>query len=141
MLDLYAGTGAMGIEALSRGAEHVVFVEDDHVSRATIGENLRLCSLTSRATLVPFDVSRYLRQRHLHESTSHFDMIVVDPPYHDTDYQELLESLSQFPKMSSASMVIIEHFSKTVLPDQVDRLIQYRQSRYGDTTLTFFQIL
>ena len=85
MLDLYAGTGAIGIEALSRGAEHVVFVEDDRASRATISENLRLCSLASRATLVPLEVSRYLRQSGiLYEGTSHVDLIVVDPPYHGT---------------------------------------------------------
>lgn len=141
MLDLYAGTGAMGIEALSRGAEQAVFVEDDPVSRQTIEANLRLCSLDSRAAVIPLTASGYLRHGHTRDRTTHMDIVFVDPPYDHPDHTQLLEELSGFAKISSNSMIIVEHFRKTLLPAQVNCLKQYRQARYGDTLLSFYRPL
>lgn len=137
VLDLFAGTGGIGIEALSRGAESVDFVERDARSRKVLEENLKRCGYQSRARIHRLDVFRYLRQ--VARTARPFDIVFVDPPYHTGILKKLLPLLSQDVIITHAGIMIIEHFHKTELPDVLGSLHRFRAQRYGDTVLSFYR--
>ena len=138
VLDLYAGTGAIGIEALSRGAQVATFVEPDAASLKALRANLDRCNLAPQALVHACTVESFLRRQQSSEST--YDIIFADPPYHDGSAPALLPSLDQAGIMTTDSIVILEHFSKVTVPSEVGRLVRLRQYRYGDTTLSVFGV-
>ena len=139
VLDLYAGTGALGLESLSRGAHQVVFVENHVASARILRENVTRCGLDEQCIVVTQDVETFLSAPPSFGEPPAFDMIFADPPYHATDLVRLLERLSLSGKIASRGMVILEHFFKHPVPNRIGALTRTRQSRYGDTMLTFFQ--
>lgn len=139
VLDLYAGTGALGLESLSRGAHRVTFVENHVVSARILRENVARCSYDERCVVVTQDVETFLASSPSFDAPTAFDIVFADPPYHTTDLARLLERLSQSGKIASQGIVILEHFFKHPVPTRAGILTQTRQSRYGDTMLTFYQ--
>jgi 16S rRNA (guanine(966)-N(2))-methyltransferase RsmD len=137
-LDLYAGTGAIGIEALSRGAAVAVFIEPDRHVLRVLRANLARCELGSNAIVHSCTAETFLRPRH--GATAPYDIIFADPPYHDESCLKLLPSLNQAGIMAPHSIVILEHFNKVSIPPEVGSLIRLRQYRYGDTVLTKFGV-
>ena len=120
VLDLFAGTGAMGIEALSRGAARAVFVERSGEAVAALRENLETTGLTDRAEVVIGDVERYLAG-----ATERFDVALVDPPYAFADWDGLLENIP-------ADLVVIESGRAVDIPDGWET---HRVKRYGGTVV------
>lgn len=139
VLDLYAGTGAIGIEALSRGAQHVVFVEPHPSSLRVLRENLRRCAYAQGATIVPCSASLFLRRR-ARSCAEPFEIVFADPPYTSTNLEHLLSLLDENVRVASQSMIILEHSCKATVPQETGRLTRIRQSRYGDTSLTFYEV-
>jgi 16S rRNA (guanine(966)-N(2))-methyltransferase RsmD len=139
VLDLYAGTGALGLESLSRGAHQVVFVENHVTSARILRENVTRCGHDERCVVIIQDVETFLTAPPSFGEPPAFDIVFVDPPYHTTDLTRLLERLSLSGKIASQGMVILEHFFKHPVPSRIGALTQTRQSRYGDTMLTFYQ--
>ena len=139
VLDLYAGTGALGLETLSRGAHQVVFVENHVVSTRILRENITRCGYDERSVVVTQDVETFLASPPPCGAPAVFDLVFADPPYHATDLIRLLERLNLSGKIASQGIVILEHFFKHPVPDRTGTLTQTRQSRYGDTMLTFYQ--
>ena len=138
-LDLYAGTGAIGIEALSRGAQQSTFVESHPASLRILRENLQRCGLTSSADIRSCTAALFLR-RHEREGQP-YDIVFADPPYHERDGgSDLLSSLAASAIIADESLVLLEHFTKLTVPPQVGRLVRLRQYRYGDTTLSVFRL-
>lgn len=138
VLDLYAGTGAIGIEALSRGARAATFVEPDPASLRALRANLDRCRMTACARIHAGTVAAFLRRARSADSV--YDIIFADPPYHDGSGPALLPSLEQAGIMTPDSIVVLEHFSKVTVPPEVGRLVRLRQYRYGDTTLSVFGV-
>lgn len=124
VVDLFAGSGAMGIELLSRGAAHVVFVEHARPALRALHENLRSTGLVGRATVVPVTVERWLEQ-----DPSAVDVAVADPPYAFTGWDLLLARLP-------APLVVAESDREVVAPPGWATL---RSRRYGGTVVTFIQ--
>ncbi len=139
ILDLYAGTGALSIESLSRGAEHAVCVENHAGSLRVLRENVTRCGYDTQCRVVSRDVETFLASPPSGEEPSMFDIVFADPPYQTVDPERLLERLGRSGKISARGVVILEHFFKHAAPHTVGSLTQTRQSRYGDTRLTFFQ--
>ena len=137
VLDLFAGTGAVGIEALSRGADSVDLVEQDPVSLRVLEENLKRCGFASRAKIHRGNVFRFLRQTN--SSTRPFEIVFLDPPYHAKSLKNLLPLLSRGAMITKSGNIIIEHFHKVTLPDQIGHLRRFRFQRYGDTILSFYE--
>jgi len=135
--DLYAGTGAVGIEALSRGALTTSFVESDRRILNVLRHNLAHCNLDSQATVFETSVDAFLR--HGQHASRPFDIIFADPPYRLNPNLELLPSLASSVTIGSHTLVILEHSRKTVVPDQVGVLHLVRRYRYGDTALSLYQ--
>ena len=138
-LDLFAGTGSMGIEALSRGAEKVFFVEKNPKAQALITRNLEKCKMTDQITRWQLMKQGALEALPvLQEQGSRFDFIYVDPPFADDLYQPTLISLEDVLKKDG--WVIVEHFHKTKLQESYGRLNAFKDRRLGDSCLSFFQM-
>ena len=136
ILDLFAGTGSIGIEALSRGAKHVDFVEHHIASLKTLSANLERCGFMKQASIHRDNVSHFLMRAP--RSIETFDIIFVDPPYHTGILSKILPLLSRGGIITQTSLLIIEHFHKSTLPNHIGHLNSIRAERYGDTVISFY---
>ena len=146
-LDLFAGSGAIGIEALSRGAEEVVFVELNSKAQAIIYQNLAKCRfLDSESEEKKSKNWILLKSNALHalkvlaERDHQFDLVYVDPPYADGLYEEILVALAHSHLLAESAQVIAEHHHKTVLQESYDKLNLIKSRQIGDTCLSFYQL-
>jgi 16S rRNA (guanine966-N2)-methyltransferase len=140
VLDLFAGSGAAGIEALSRGAASVVFVERDSSAIRTIDDNLRTTGLGGpAATVVRADAVAWLAGAPA--APRPFDIVIVDPPYADTDATvAVLDRLgAAAAPLRTGGRVVVKHFWRDRLPDRVGLLASERERRFGETALTFLR--
>jgi 16S rRNA (guanine(966)-N(2))-methyltransferase RsmD len=140
VLDLFAGSGAVGIEALSRGAGYVVFLERDGGAAAVIEANLRAARLGGAAAeVVRADAIAWLRDRPA--SGEPFDVVVIDPPYADT--AALARTLELLGDVSAplvvGGRVVAKHFWRDRPPDRIGMLSAERDRRFGETALTFYR--
>jgi 16S rRNA (guanine966-N2)-methyltransferase len=137
-LDAYAGTGAVGIEALSRGASEVVFIEHHRPSAALIRKNLGTLKIEDGFYLMTCAVLKGLER--LEEEGSHFDYIFLDPPYEEIrEYHHVLRQLARSELLLPASIVIAEHSRHCNLEEQYGNLRRTRLLRRGDSQLGFYQ--
>jgi 16S rRNA (guanine966-N2)-methyltransferase len=135
-LDLYAGTGAVGIEAASRGAIKVTFVEIKNSVIKVLRGNLESCNLLDMASIIHFDVIDTIRS--LNNRQRLFDIIFLDPPYEGEILVDTLIALAKFPIVEKNTTIVTQSFFKTVVPE-IDGLQRTRRERYGETLLTFFE--
>lgn len=139
-LDLFAGSGSMGIEALSRGAETVVFVEPNPVAQRIILQNLEKCKMADEsARWVLLKSPAVAGLKTLRERKLRFDLVYVDPPFADGLYEPTLLELPASEILNQDAMVVAEHFHKTVLQKNYDKLELYKDRRLGDSCLSFFR--
>jgi 16S rRNA (guanine966-N2)-methyltransferase len=138
-LDLFAGTGAVGIEALSRGAAFVALVENHSATVRLIRENLGSLEISTGALVVPRDAKSALTKLEK-ESLAPFDFIFLDPPYGDENkYQEVLQALEKSPLVNDSTVIIAEHRKSFALPGSLGKLQQLRTLRQGDAVLSFYR--
>jgi 16S rRNA (guanine966-N2)-methyltransferase len=130
VLDLYAGSGAVGIEALSRGASHATFVETDRRALVAIRENLERTRLATLASVHSVDVLRYLDGLR----DERFGIAFLDPPYEERAILAPLERLGAH--LAPAAMVVVKHHWRTEIPEPPG-LATWRVRRFGETSLTF----
>jgi 16S rRNA (guanine966-N2)-methyltransferase len=143
VLDLFAGSGAGGIEALSRGGARAVFVERDRAAAAAIAENLARTGFSNRGSVVRADVAAYLAGRAA--SDGPFDVVLVDPPYAQTDVLAgTLACLATPPAagalLTSHAWVVTKHFWRNPPPPAEGLLASVRTRRFGETVLTFYRL-
>jgi len=135
VLDLYAGTGNLGIEALSRGATRAFFVEKGRQALRVIQKNLSECGMQERAELLPKDVLRAIGI--LKEREACFDLMFMDPPYAKGLIQRTLMKLRANPIYHEDSILVVEHDRREPIPEQSGGWELIRQRRIGDTVLSF----
>ena len=133
LVDLFAGSGAVGIEALSRGAASATFVESDRRALATLRDNLRRTRLAEAATVVGMEVEPFLGSTEL----GPWDLAILDPPYETRAIVAPLRAL--MPHLAAGASVVIKHFWRTE-PPEVEGLAVVRQRRFGETMLTFIEL-
>jgi 16S rRNA (guanine966-N2)-methyltransferase len=136
-LDLFAGSGAVGLEALSRGARRAMFVEIHPPACRLIAKNLRLCGLHERAAVWCEDVLDVLPS--LKTQGQAFDVIFLDPPYQARLVEDALSWLGDGRLLNDEGQVIAEHFFKRQLPERFGRLGRVRVARFGDVALSFYR--
>ncbi len=136
VLDLYAGTGALGLEALSRGAQRAVLVEKDPVATAVIGENIAALGEHRAARLIPGDCRAALEL--LAGRGDVFDLILADPPYRGRAGENLLAEIGRFGILNRDGVAVIEHSPATeiIVPGESWHLL--RRKKYGRTVLSFY---
>ena len=133
ILDLFAGTGSVGIEALSRGAEKAVFVEKNRRAVETIRKNLRTTGLATRAEIRQADVFTHLRN----PAAEKFDFIYVAPPQYRGLWLDTLRGLDKSPWLAPDGEVIVQIFPKELIPFELDTLTVFDERKYGSTLLLF----
>lgn len=141
-IDAFAGTGAVGIEAVSRGAAHVVFIENHPPAATLIQKNLDSLEIYTGTTIFSLDALRALERLAVaHKSdTPPFDIIFLDPPYAAAeDYRRVLAFLGEAPFLSEGSLVIAEHRRNLDLSERYGNLERVRVLRQGDASLTFYR--
>lgn len=138
VLDLYSGTGALAIEALSRGAARAVLVEKDRASRGAIETNLETLGLTRRAELLFSDVTRALPR--LASRGERFDLVLADPPYAEAGAQLPAVLLALPPLLSPEARVVLEHGRRMDSPPAPPGLVFEDSRRYGETALSFYAV-
>jgi 16S rRNA (guanine966-N2)-methyltransferase len=140
-LDLFAGTGAVGIEALSRGATQVTFIENHAATAALIRENLASLKITTGVTVIPADVLRGLQTLEAKQpAVPGFDYIFLDPPYAAAaEYARVLQHLASSKMISPGGILIAEHRKTFDLPEAQGQLQRVRVLRHGDSALSFYR--
>jgi 16S rRNA (guanine966-N2)-methyltransferase len=135
VLDLYAGTGGLGIEALSRGASWVDFVDQSPAAAAVIRHNLTLTKFDANSRVHVMSVTAYLN-RH----SEPYDFVILDPPYADPAIQETLEKLGLSPLVQSGTIVAIGHWPRIDLPERVGPLVRLRERCHGDSCFSIYEV-
>ena len=136
-LDLFAGTGAVGIEALSRGARSAIFVELNRQVVSLIPQNLETAGFSDRADVYAVDVIRALNL--LNGKQARFDIIFLGAPYDSPLLEKAMEKIAEVDILNPGGIVIAEHRKQHLLPDHYGRFEKYRDARYGETKLSFFK--
>lgn len=135
-LDLCAGSGAVGIEALSRGASQVTFVENARHATRMLIDNLTALDIEDGVDLIQRDVLKALKQ--LITESREYDIIFFDPPYASPVYQPVMKQLGESNVLSPEGWLVVEHHAKQTLLETVGRLRRFREVRQGETVLSFY---
>ena len=133
ILDLFAGVGSLGIEALSRGAESVTFVDTSSPSINILKKNLKNLNLKSKSTILRMDGLRALDKL-----KQNFQMIFADPPYLKGFVQRIIDSIVQSEVLEKNGVLILEHHKKETFSFPEEKLVALKQKKFGDTVISFF---
>lgn len=135
VLDLYSGSGSVGIEALSRGAESVDFVEQARDAVQVIRQNLKSTDLEDCATVHQMPVARFIAS-----ARKPYDFVIMDPPYADADIVERIEQLAGSAAVQAGTALLIGHAPYLELADRISRFVLLRQRCHGDSCFSIFEI-
>ncbi len=136
VLDLYAGSGSVGIEALSRGAEWADFVEHNAAACAVIRDNLASTRFTERAAVHQATIEGFisrLRER--------YDFIIMDPPYASPTIRDVIEALARSPAVEHGTILVIGHSPRVALPERIGPLELLRQRCHGDSCFAIYEAI
>lgn len=139
VLDLFSGTGAYGIEALSRTAHSAVFIDNNPSAIAIISRNLALCRLESRSRVVRWDVTAGLNC--LKTSNGPFNLVFMDPPYNMNLIGTSLKHFQNHPILAPRNRLVIEHSPRELLPADLDNFVLHDQRRYGKTLVSILECM
>lgn len=133
VLDGFAGTGAIGLEAISRGAAHVTFVERDRRALAVLAKNIERCGVGEQAGVRPADLTGMAGAP---EQPGPFDIVILDPPYDQPDLERVLATTGAW--VAEGGLLVLEHSRRRSAPEAVGGLARYRVLTAGDSALSFY---
>jgi 16S rRNA (guanine(966)-N(2))-methyltransferase RsmD len=136
VVDLYAGSGSLGIEALSRGAAFVDFVESSRHALVALDKNLEALDLGERACVWRLELP--LGMARLREALARADVVFLDPPYGGSEARRTLEALDRSAALGGGCRVVLEHHAKDDVPAAAGGLLRAGERRYGETMITFY---
>lgn len=136
-LDICAGSGAVGIEALSRGASEATFIEHSRDACAVIEENLNTVGVAGSATIERRSASLALNA--LNQRSKQFDIVFFDPPYSSRIYGEVMDGLGSGKVIAPGGIVVVEHLAKTPPQPVYEHLNRFRELKQGESALTFYR--
>lgn len=139
VLDLFAGSGALGLEALSRGADSCIFVDNDKSSVKAIKDNLETLGLARNEDIIILAADAVKAISRFSKSADKFDLIFLDPPYYKSLAKKSLFLLGSYDILTKSGVVIIEHSKHDEVPNSFGELGLYRSVRYGDTQISFYR--
>jgi 16S rRNA (guanine966-N2)-methyltransferase len=138
VVDLFAGSGALGIEALSRGATFVHFVDSDRNARETLARNLATLGAVERSKIWPLTLPRGLAR--LEDELRAARLVLVDPPYGGADACAVLAVLGRPGVLGAGARVVVERHQKDELPETAGALVLERERRYGETVVNLYDV-
>lgn len=136
VLDVFAGTGNLGIEALSRGAAEAVFIDENREAVLLVKKNLELAGFADRGKVLPKEALAALKS--LEKTDGPFSLVFLDPPYSKGLSGQVLEFLASSALIDENSVIVVETASKEELPETISSLRQFDRRVYGDTAIVFF---
>lgn len=136
LLELFAGSGAVGLEAASRGVKEVVFVENNFQVLKVLTQNLSYLLYTTY-DILSLDAQTAVKK--LAQDGRKFDIIFLDPPYYQELLKKTLQTLEAYDILSPTGLIVAQHSKKESLPERLGVLSLLKQSTYGDTKLSFYQ--
>ena len=136
VLDLFAGTGGLGIEALSRGMDRGIFIDMDPKAIEVIKQNLQTTQLAKMAEVYRNDAKRAIKA--LAKRGTRFSLVFLDPPYRMSDADELVVELEEKQLLSPDIIVVIEHDAGVSYPDRIGKLDLWKRSVYGETIISVY---
>ena len=136
-VDLFAGSGGLGIESLSRGAAHALFIEKDSRAFQVLQENIKKCRYEDVSELFRTDAMRAVKALLKREIV--IDYLFVDPPYHKIEYYDLVETLVEGGKLSDHAIIMCEHSTEVTLPENYGVYKLVRQETYGSTIISIYR--
>jgi 16S rRNA (guanine966-N2)-methyltransferase len=135
VLDLFAGTGALGIEALSRGAESAVFIDIHNEALSVIERNIKACKLENKSKITKWDIIKNLNC--IKSNNAAFNLIFIDPPYNRRFLQPTLNNLRKVGSVKKGAYLIIEHSLLEPIPSDFPEYELQNQRKYGKTLVSF----
>lgn len=138
ILDLFAGTGSLGIECLSRGAKNCVFVDKSKDSINIIKSNVKKARVENESTILNIDFKDAVKR--LSSQNQKFDVIFMDPPYYENMFIECLKIIDELNLLYEDGIIIVEHDTKDLFDESIGNLVKSRDKKYGNTTLTFYKL-
>ncbi|MCR2804965.1 16S rRNA (guanine(966)-N(2))-methyltransferase RsmD [Paenibacillus soyae] len=138
-LDLFAGTGGLGIEAWSRGVERVIFVDKEKISLDIIRQNVKTAGAESAAEIYRNDADRAVKA--LAKRDIAFSLVFLDPPYRMTAMDEVMAELAEKGMLESGATIVVEHDAAHRYPEQLEGFEQLKQAKYGDTAVTIYRYI
>ncbi|MFE8703654.1 16S rRNA (guanine(966)-N(2))-methyltransferase RsmD [Cytobacillus sp. FJAT-54145] len=138
-LDLFAGSGGLGIEALSRGLDKVIFVDRDGKAIQTIYENLKICQAEEKSEVYRNDAERAIKAIIKRGIT--FDFIFLDPPYKKQQLESLMQTIDKQRLLSNNGVIVCEHSHDVEIPEQIGELSQIKKETYGIITISVYTYL
>ncbi|PYI54243.1 16S rRNA (guanine(966)-N(2))-methyltransferase RsmD [Paenibacillus flagellatus] len=138
VLDLFAGTGGLGIEALSRGMDRAVFVDADKKSVEVVTANLEATRLSDKAEVYRNDAYRALKA--LSKRNVRFDLVFLDPPYKMTAIEELIGSMRELDLLAPAAVIVVEHDAANRFAEQIGDATRTRLVEYGETAVSVYRM-
>ncbi len=136
VLDLYAGCGSFGLEALSRGAESVIFVEKERVALSALRKNVESCRYRGKALILPMNALRAIP--YLGSKNERFDVVFVDPPFEGNLSSETMEALDENGLVRDDGWVVLRHSVKEIIDASYGQMFLFDQRRYGRSLVSFF---
>jgi 16S rRNA (guanine966-N2)-methyltransferase len=139
VLDLYAGTGGIGIEALSRGAESADFVEQNAAAAAVVRANIAHTRYEDVSRVHQESVTTFISRAERDPATRPYDLIIMDPPYADPDLAPMLVRVGASPLVESATVLVIGHSPRVTLPEHAGKLTRLRERCHGDSCFSIYE--
>ena len=137
VLDLFAGTGSLGIECLSRGAEKCVFSDLSRDSIKIINSNIEKARVKSESTVINGDYKDTISS--MGGKNEVFDIIFMDPPYYEGLFIDCIERIEKANILDGDGIIVVEHDKKDVLPETVGKIERFKEKKYGITLLSFYR--
>ncbi|KMY49335.1 16S rRNA (guanine(966)-N(2))-methyltransferase RsmD [Peribacillus loiseleuriae] len=137
VLDLFAGSGGLAIEALSRGMEKAILVDRDYQSFQTVKTNLEACGFTDCSEVYKNDAERALKA--IIKRSLSFSLILLDPPYKQQKLVKLLEMIHDAKILEESGVIVCEHGNDVVLPENVNDLVKWKHENYGIISVSIFR--
>lgn len=138
VLDLFSGSGALGIEAISRGAKYVLFVESNRLAARIIAENIKNLKIPNHLWDILI-MDAYKAMAMLHTRNKYYNIVFADPPYDKNQIKKILQTLSQYDILERNSIIAIEHSFRESIPENEYNFLLIKQKKYRDTILSFFK--
>lgn len=137
VLDLFAGTGNLGLEALSRGAKFSVFVDNNREALKLVNQNIKLLGYKDKTSVVFSDALKALDL--FRKRNEKFDIVFIDPPYRQSLYGEIIQSIAENDIIDRSGILIIEHPADIKLKDEYEGLKKIKEKKYGNTSITILK--